>query len=132
MRRSIHHLLLLLLLAAGCAEPGPLPGPLPAGITLDGTWESNWGDMALRHEGRRVVGTFAYRDGRFEGDLDGDLLLFDWSQPANRAESVLAASGKGWLRVSPDGQTLEGAWGYREDREGGGAWRATRPRDGQR
>ena len=111
----------------GCAEPGPLPGPLPGNITLEGKWESNWGDMVLSQTGDRIKGTFAHRNGTLEGRLAGDLLLFDWSQPGNKAEGVLSARGKGWLRVSQDGGVLEGVWGYREHRDGGGIWRAERP-----
>ena len=119
--------LVIVTLLAGCAEPGPIPKPLPAHITTGGRWESNWGDMVLSQQGSRVTGTFAYRNGSLEGRLDGDLLLFDWKQPGNKAEGVLAAHGKGWLRVSQDGQVLEGVWGYRERRKGGGTWRAERP-----
>ena len=124
----LHTLTLVVLLCPlACAEPGPKPGPLPAQVDLSGKWESNWGDMVLRQSGGRVEGSFAHRNGKLAGDLAGDLLLFDWSQPSNRAEGVLAATGKGWLRVSQDGQTLEGVWGYQEAREGGGSWRANRP-----
>ena len=124
----LHTLVLgALLWPLACAEPGPKPGSLPTLVDLSGKWESNWGDMVLRQTGSVVEGTFAYRNGKLGGDLTGDLLLFDWSQPSNRAESVLAASGRGWLRVAQDGQTLEGFWGYREAREGGGSWRANRP-----
>ncbi len=113
----------------GCAKPGPIPTPLPGHITLAGKRESNWGDKALSQTGDRVKGTFAHRNGTLEGRLDGDLLLFDWSQPGNKAEGVLAALGKGWLRVSQDGGVLEGVWGYREHRDGGGTWRAERPEE---
>ena len=119
------------LAGAGCVKgPGyPDPRPFPGEPRLDGRWSSNWGLMRLTQTGKNVEGTVEHRKGVITGVVQGDLLLFEWSQPSNRAESVLAASGKGWLRISHDSQRLEGAWGYRDRYDGGGSWSADRPTD---
>ena len=120
------------ILASGCVKgPGyPDPRPYPGGeAQVGGRWTSNWGKMQLRQTGKEVEGTVEYRSGKIRGTLQGDLLLFDWSQPSNRAEGVLSAKGKGWMRIAHDGQRMEGAWGYRDRYTGGGSWSAERPVD---
>ena len=118
---------LLLLASLGCAgPPQPIPGPAPPGVRWTGRWQSNWGRMDLRQQGDRVEGTFEYRNGTLEGDLQGDLLFFDWIQPKDREAGQLGAKGKGWMRIRPDGREVKGRWGYREHREEGGTWQAER------
>ena len=117
----------MLLLAAGCASgPELLPGPLPAGVTLAGAWDTNWGRMELTQHGDVVRGGYEHHDGLIEGRLEGDLFRFTWNQPGDRKAGVLKASGHGWLRVSQDGLTMEGGWGYRDAWTGGGGWKAER------
>lgn len=118
---------LALALVAGCATPPhPPPGRLPEPADLTGSWLSNWGAMALRQDGAEVTGTYEHRSGRLQGRVDGDLLLFEWEQPGSRAEGVLAARGKGWMRITAGGGRLAGVWGYRDLYEGGGVWEAER------
>ncbi|MDY0060321.1 MAG: hypothetical protein RBU45_10955 [Myxococcota bacterium] len=120
--------LLPLLLVTGCGPPRTelVPGPRPADVALGGRWTSNWGELKLAQEGEAVRGTFDYNDGQLEGVLQGDLFLFDWLQPPDPTAARMTVKGKGYFRISPDGQILEGAWGYGAQREGGGAWRAQR------
>lgn len=114
--------------AAGCTGSAAdlRPNPLPAGIDVTGKWDSNWGRLVLTQTGPKLSGTSDYNDGRLEGTVDGDLILFDWVQPGNPSEARQEAFGKGWFRISQDGLRLEGKWGYGPEREGGGAWLAER------
>jgi hypothetical protein len=107
---------------AGCAASGlPEPGPLPAGKGFAGVWDSNWGQMELQHAGGRVHGTFrGFRTGSVSGEQRGDLFVFKWTQVGS------AQWGRGFLRMSPDGQRLEGKWGYLKDYANGGRWWASR------
>ena len=131
MGRLATPLLLVALASQGCvATPThPDPRPFPGEVRLDGEWTSNWGIMTLRQSGTEVTGKVEHRNGALKGRINGDLLVFEWEQPSNRAEGVLAAKGKGWLRVSHDSEKMVGAWGYRSRYEGGGTWRAERSRD---
>ncbi len=126
-RRHLTTLALGLTIAGCAAVPGhPEPKPLPGRVDLSGRWTSTWGTMTLRQVGLEVKGDVAYRNGTLEGVVDGDLLIFRWSQPRDREQAVLAAEGKGWMRIAPDASTLDGAWGYRDRHEGGGVWQAER------
>ncbi len=121
----------LLALALGlgaCAAPQQqlVGGPLPPGVRFEGKWDSNYGRMELEQAGTKVSGTFEHGDGQLEGEAQGDLLLFDWLQPGDLSAARLPVKGQGWLRLSQDGEAIEGRWGYEEAREGGGVWRATR------
>jgi hypothetical protein len=99
----------------------PRPGPLPAGVTFEGTWDSTWGRMVLTQQGKHVHGTFVgYREGGVSGDLDGDVYNFVWDQRVPRSH------GHGFLKISADGQHLEGRWGYDKDDLEGGRWAADR------
>jgi hypothetical protein len=103
----------------GCAH-GPKAGRLAAGVTFDGRWDSNFHEMQLHQQGRKVWGTIAYKDGSLSGEVDGDILRFTWSQKENRQH------GRGYLKMEPNGQRMEGRWGYDDDDEDGGRWWAER------
>jgi hypothetical protein len=114
------------LAAAGCAGgfERPKPHPLSANASFAGTWDSTWGRMVLRQEGRHVHGTFTgYREGGVSGDLDGDVWRFVWDQLHPRSH------GRGFMQLSPDGQHLEGRWGYLKDDIEGGRWAADKESD---
>ena len=101
VRLALSALFLASALVSGCVKgPGyPDPRPFPGEPRIDGRWSSNWGRMKLQQSGRQVEGTVEYRDGKLKGVIEGDLLLFEWQQPSNRAEGVLSAKGKGWMRI---------------------------------
>jgi hypothetical protein len=102
----------------------PKPHALPTGITFAGTWESTWGKMVLRQEGKRVSGSFTgYRDGGLTGELDGDIWNFIWDQ------RVPHSHGHGYMQMAPDGQHIEGRWGYLKADSDGGRWAADRTGD---
>ncbi|MBM4321747.1 MAG: hypothetical protein FJ125_17875 [Deltaproteobacteria bacterium] len=123
-------LLLLLLPEAGCtgAQLELVPQPLPGDITVSGKWDSNWGRLEFIQLGQQLSGTSDYNDCRLEGVVEGDLILFDWEQPGDPSEARQGVSGKGWFRISQDGQMLDGGWGYGKERAGGGSWHAERVR----
>jgi hypothetical protein len=114
--------LLCAVVAVGCSSfDRPKPHSLPAGISFEGRWDSTWGRLELRQDGKHVHGTFTgYREGGLSGDLDGDVWRFVWDQRAPRQH------GHGFMQISPDGQHLEGRWGYMKDDIEGGRWAADR------
>ncbi len=115
--------LCLLLSLAACAGSGiPEPGPVPAGKSFAGTWDSNWGQMKIQEApGGKLHGTFTgFRNGSVSGEQKGDLFLFRWTQLGS------AQWGRGFLRMSPDGEKLEGKWGYLKVYDNGGRWWASR------
>jgi hypothetical protein len=117
----------LFLLGAGCGGAQKIDSkPLPAGINLSGEWWSpQYENMTIVHKGGLVKGTFSYRTGgTFQGELDGDVLKFEWVQPGDFDKARREIRGSGFLRVAQDGRTLEGRWGYDDDRTGGGLWTA--------
>src|SRR5437016_14421105 len=69
---------------SGCGTPGVRPRPLRPGISFSGIWDSNWGEMKLTQAGKRVYGTFKYRNGTVTGNLEGDVLHFKWKQQERR------------------------------------------------
>ncbi len=118
---------LALFFLAGCGGAQKIESkPLPAGVNLSGDWWSpEYENMKVVHKGGLVKGTFSYRTGgTFEGKLDGDVLLFEWVQPGDFDKARREIRGSGFLRVSQDGRTLQGRWGYDDDRMGGGVWTA--------
>lgn len=115
-------LVALALSTSGCSSfERPKPRMMPAGMSFQGTWDSTWGRLELRQEGHKVSGTFTgYREGGLTGELDGDVWHFIWDQRNPRSH------GHGFMQLSPDGQHLEGRWGYMKDDIEGGRWAADR------
>lgn len=113
---------LLALTLSGCAGYArPKPNPLPKDVSFEGVWDSTWGRMVIKQEGKHVHGTFTgYREGGVTGDLDGDVWKFIWDQRFPRQH------GHGFMQITADGQHLEGRWGYNADDLEGGRWAADR------
>ena len=110
---------LALVCCAGFARPKATP--LPANISFEGNWDSTWGRMVIKQEGKHVHGTFTgYREGGLSGDLDGNIWKFVWDQRVPRQH------GHGYLQMSSDGQHIEGRWGYGADDLEGGRWAGDR------
>ena len=102
-------LLTLLLSQVGYAE-----GP------FEGIWESNFGLIDLTQDAARVYGTYAsFGGGAIDGTIEGETFHFTWRDPVN---------GEGWgtFTITPDGQRLEGVWGFGLDRQPRGRWNASR------
>jgi hypothetical protein len=130
-------LLLGVVLGCGSAQK-PKAGPLPEGATFYGVWQSpQYGNMHLCQSGKQVIGDYVKheRAGRIQGDLEGDLLIFQWE---DRRELVSGKPqirrGKGYFRIEigEDGDTyVRGEWGMDQDLSGGGPWNAVKLRRGQ-
>lgn len=94
---------------------------MPAGASFAGIWDSNWGRITLQQRGSHVHGTFqGFRNGSVSGQREGNVFRFKWTQVESRQ------FGRGYLQMSPDGQRLEGRWGYKKNYVDGGRWWATR------
>jgi hypothetical protein len=88
-------------------------------------WDSNWGQLRLTQRGKKVSGNFSgFREGTVIGELDGDVLAFEWWQKPTEFSG--AQRGHGYWQLSPDGTLLEGRWGYQDDDTSGGRWWAQR------
>jgi len=135
------HIALALLLGVilGCGgSQKPKAGPLPEGATFYGVWQSpQYGNMHLCQSGKQVIGDYVKheRAGRIQGDVDGDLLVFQWE---DRRELVAGKPqvrrGKGYfqIQIGEDGdQYIKGEWGMDDEVSGGGPWNAVKLRKGQ-
>jgi hypothetical protein len=113
-------------LGCGATAPWPKPHELPASVSFDGKWDSTWGPMQLAQQGRHVSGRYKLgdREGSVSGDVDGDIFHFVWDQVHPHSH------GHGYLRIAPDGSSLEGRWGYADEYEDGGRWAADRDTSG--
>ena len=116
-------------LTAGCTagQDNTLkPGPSIPGLNLSGGFDCQaFGFMRLRQTGLTLQGTYegirkTGDNGTIRGKIEGDLVWFDWIQPGDMDAAVWPKRGKGWLRISRNGNELTGRWGYDEDREDGG------------
>ena len=126
-----------LLLGCGGTQK-PTAGPLPKGATFYGVWQSpQYGSMHLCQSGRQAIGDYVKneRAGRIQGEVDGDLLVFQWE---DRRELVQGKPqhrrGKGYFRIDigEDGdQYLRGEWGMDDAMTGGGPWNAVKLRRGE-
>ncbi|MGB8225100.1 MAG: hypothetical protein WCF10_21115 [Polyangiales bacterium] len=132
-------LALLLGVILGCGgSQKPKAGPLPEGATFYGVWESpQYGNMHLCQSGKQVIGDYVKheRAGRIQGDVEGDLLIFQWE---DRRELVVGKAqiqrGRGYFRIEigEDGdQYIKGEWGMEDKLSGGGPWNAVKLRKGQ-
>ncbi len=139
MRAKQISLALCLGVILGCAgSQKPKAGPMPEGAAFYGVWQSpQYGNMHLCQSGRAVIGDYMKneRAGRIQGEIDGDLLVFQWE---DRRELVVGKpqvrKGKGYFRIQlgEDGdQYLKGEWGMDDKYAGGGPWNAVKLRRGQ-
>ena len=104
-----------------CGASLPSPRPLPGNIKFAGEWDTNWGQMTLSQRGKHVHGRYkGFRNGSITGDIEGNRLLFKWTQVKPRLH------GRGYLLMSQDGKRMEGRWGYLIDHFEGGRWWANR------
>jgi hypothetical protein len=108
---------------------------MPEGGSFHGAWLSpQYGDMHLCVTGQHVIGSYTKneRSGQIRGQVDGDILWFNWSEsrtyvPGNPVE----VSGRGYFRLTlneDNDNVLTGEWGVDEDRTGGGPWTAIKRR----
>jgi hypothetical protein len=107
-------------------------GPMPPGVDWSGTYYTNWGDMKLTQSGSSVVGTFGERNGVIEGTVDGNVLVFHWTedQRSSLTSSKKKVEGSGIMvyhvieagEGKVDEHRIDGTWGYGTKKEGAGTW----------
>ena len=126
---------LALLACGGNGARGVHPGTMPTGGSFHGAWVSpQYGDMHLCVTGEHVIGTYEKneRSGRITGEVDGDILWFDWEESrAFVPGNPVNVSGRGYFRLSlneDNDNVIAGEWGMEDDRTGGGPWTATKRR----
>lgn len=121
----------------GCASKQVVPEaqPLPPGKDFAGVWYSpQFEHMHLQQKGQTVAGIYTYKNGgRIVGEIDGNILRFEWIEPGDKQKAQRTMRGRGFLQLSAQGEevVLEGQWGYEESLTGGGPWQAeyVRPLD---
>ncbi|MBT8494900.1 MAG: hypothetical protein KJO07_17720 [Deltaproteobacteria bacterium] len=118
--------------SAGSADSGeqaPASKPMDAEMAV-GLWKSSFGPVKLEVEGDQVQGVWVYDRqgseviGYFEGPLDGNVLEFEWVEPAQPTE----LKGSGYLVFDPDGRAFAGKW-WTHNRDRSGAWNGWRTAD---
>jgi hypothetical protein len=118
------------LVACGASATTIPAGTMPDGGTFRGVWSSpEFGDMQLCDTDGRVVGQYVGdRRGLIEGNVDGDLLLFEWREDHGSVMGrPVTQSGHGYLRITvgaDGGFALEGERGLGEARQGQSGWHA--------
>ena len=116
------------LVACAGQQSVPKPQPMPAGKNFTGVWYSpQFEHMHLRQTGDKVSGIYTYEEGgRLEGEVDGNILVFKWVDPGNKAQAKRTMKGSGYLQLVQDGETtrLVGEWGYDDQTTGAGPWKA--------
>jgi hypothetical protein len=130
---------LLLGVILGCGgSQKPKAGTLPAGAAFYGVWQSpQYGNMHLCQSGKQVIGDYVKheRAGRIQGEVDGDLLTFQWEDHRELVQGKpQVRRGRGYFRIQigDDGdQYLKGEWGMEDELSGGGPWNAVKLRRGE-
>jgi len=107
-------------LAAALALAVLAAAPLSAATTarpldVSGVYDSNWGPIELRQNGRDVVGMYDAHRGALHGTLEGNMLRYEWHSNDGK--------GLGVFVVATNGQLI-GTWGTTDDVAGGG-WNLT-------
>ncbi|MCP4676617.1 MAG: hypothetical protein GY854_14110 [Deltaproteobacteria bacterium] len=115
---------------AGCGgsqtqEVRWIKGSMPASGNFDGVYQSDFGRLELTANGATVVGLYESDQhyGRVEGKIEGNLLLFNWTQWNEEMRGkVRKTSGEGVFQYvieevpignkTKEYHRLEGWWGY--------------------
>lgn len=93
-----------------------------------GKWSSNWGDMEFTVNGTQVIGHYTHDQGRIEATLspDGKTMVGVWLESPSYKPP--RDGGKVTFELLPDGDHLQGKWGYGDNLDGG-PWTGTRIRE---
>jgi hypothetical protein len=100
----------------GFASPRP---PQPAG-ELSGTYHTDYHDFHLRQQGTALTGCHEYREGLFDGAIEGRVMKLTWGEGSSTGPAVFA--------FASDGASFRGYWWRGTDRGAApaGAWNGTR------
>jgi hypothetical protein len=136
--------LLMAAVLAGCGgaqdQANVKPGPMPPNGTWDGVFQSPaYGRMEFTVEGNKVLGLYEGERhyGRIEGQLDGNVMLFTWTQWKTDVQGKnTQKTGRGYFQYRIDVEQastrtrevhrINGSWGYDESTTDGGPWSAIR------
>ncbi|WP_292461688.1 hypothetical protein [Methanolobus sp.] len=90
-----------------------------------GEWSTNWGDMTITQSGTKIIGEYTYDQGKIEGVVNGDVFIGTWSE--SPSYSAPNDAGDVELKLSSDGNSLEGNWRYGSDSSAwNGGWTGIR------
>jgi hypothetical protein len=109
MRKSI----IIALIAVSCLCLLASERPARSSCSLDGVYQSDWGNVFLTEQGSSVSGT--WKSGTVSGTREGDTIRYTWYNG-----TILG--GHGYWEVSPDCSRLSGPWGTGDNETGGGSW----------
>jgi hypothetical protein len=88
----------------GSLVPEPEPGPADSGKGYAGDWETTFGPMTLKQDGKKVEGFYVMEGVRctLEGTVEKNKLTFTYQEPDVR--------GEGWFELAADGKSFKGEW----------------------
>jgi hypothetical protein len=105
----------------------PPPGASMAAEQATGLWRTSFGPVKIEVDDRRgnryLMGVWVYERagqeviGYFSGQLDGNVLQFQWHEPGDPQAMV----GAGYLVFDPQGASFNGKW-WTESRDRSGDW----------
>ncbi len=95
-----------------------------AECSFDGTWGSEWGDMALTQSGNAVTGTYTHDSGKITGTVSGGVLKGKWSESPSYAGPNDAGDIE--FVISSDCNSFTGKWRYGSTGDMTGGWTGTR------
>jgi hypothetical protein len=113
------------------ADGAPTPLPMNPEDAI-GLWHSSFGAARIEFDDQRdghLVGLWVYQRqgqeviGYIEGPISGNVLSFDWEEPADHGRPPLR--GRGYLVFDPSGTSFSGKW-WSHSRDRGGDWNGWR------
>lgn len=119
-----------LIVACGGGGASLSAGPMPPEGSFTGVYFSpQYGEMHMIQNGSSVIGEYKKdeRSGRIQGDADGDLMRFEWTESrAMVSNRPTVTRGRGYFRYSiaptNNEHQIAGEWGLDDDETGGGPW----------
>jgi hypothetical protein len=134
-------LVVMAIAIGGCAASNAAikSGPMPSDGSFTGVYFSpQYGEMHVVQNGNAVVGKYTKdeRAGRIQGEADGDVMRFEWTESKSMVSNRPQESrGHGYFRYMIDASNgdhvLKGRWGLGDDDSNGGEWNAYKSRTRQ-
>jgi len=100
---------------------GARPTPRAIGA-ISGTYTTTYGNFHVRQQGTAITGCYEFKDGLFDGAIDGRVAKLTWNENSGRSR------GPAVFVFSPDGKIFTGHWWRDTDkgRQPDGKWTGTR------
>lgn len=96
-------------------------------LNLNGSYTTDFGDLALKHKGATVTGTYSYpgaggvdAKGSLNGTLKGMVVTFTWQQ----TQGAQKAGGSGKFTFAANGKSFKGTW--KDSKGKTGEWSGTK------